>query len=153
MIEYAVVHLKVQHIVLCGHTSCGAAGAALSDSRVGGVLDTWLTPLKAVRKANEAELKGIKDAAAKAVRLAEMNIKMGVDTLLSNYVVEEAVTKRGLLVHGVIYDIAQGKIRNLKIGNPSKPVIGGGPRQEYEIVKGNHAMLRFKGDEAEMVIR
>jgi len=116
VIEYAVVHLKVKHIVLCGHTSCGGVGAALGDARVGGVLDTWLTPLKALRKKNQEELNAIEDSGERAIRLAELNVAVGVDTLLSNYVVEEAVKERGLQVHGVVYDIACGKLRDLGVG-------------------------------------
>jgi len=149
VIEYAVVHLKVQHIVLCGHTCCGAAGAALGDSRVGGVLDTWLTPLKAVRRTHEVELKGIRDDSAKAIRLAELNVEFGVNTLLSNYVVEEAVRDRGLKVHGILYDIASGRLRDLGFGTTFQSP----PREKFEIVRGNHGMLTFGGGEAKMTIR
>lgn len=150
VVEYAVVHLKVKHIVLCGHTCCGGAGAALSDARIGGVLDTWLTPLKSVRKQNEQELKGIQDEAKRAVRLAELNVEWGVHTLLSSIVVEEAVNERDLKVHGVLYDIACGKIKDLGVGNAgskSKTEVDG------EVVRGKHAMLVFGGDGASMAVR
>lgn len=148
------MHIKVKHIVLCGHTGCGGCLGALSDSRIGGVLDAWLTPLKSVRMANEAELKGIRDDKARAKRLAELNVERGVEVLLSSYVVEEAVRERGLQVHGVLYDIGCGKIRELGCGSKGK---GGVPGQkvveEGEIVKGNHGMLVFGGDGASMAIR
>lgn len=96
VIEYAVVHLQVKHIVLCGHTCCGGANAALSDARVGGVIDAWITPLKTIRKQNQDALDSIKEAADKAVKLAEMNVAWGVSTLMGNYVVEEAIAKRGM---------------------------------------------------------
>lgn len=139
----------MQHIVLCGHTCCGAAAAALGDTRVGGVLDTWLTPLKAVRRTHEAELKGIRDDSAKAIRLAELNVEFGVNTLLSNYVVEEAIRDRGLKVHGILYDIASGRLRDLGFGTAFQ----GPPRESFEIVRGNHGMLTFGGGEAKMTIR
>lgn len=117
VIEYAVAHLKVKHIVLCGHTCCGGAGAALGESKVGGVLDTWIAPLKQIAKRNKAELQKIGDDKQRAVRLAELNVTAGVENLLSNYVVEEAIRTRGLLVHGCIYDIASGRLRDLGVGN------------------------------------
>jgi carbonic anhydrase len=117
VIEYAVAHLKVKHIVLCGHTCCGGAGAALGESKVGGVLDTWIAPLKQIAKRNKAELQKIGDDKQRAVRLAELNVTAGVENLLSNYVVEEAIRTRGLLVHGCIYDIALGRLRDLEVGN------------------------------------
>lgn len=121
VIEYAVAHLKVKHIVLCGHTSCGGAAAALGDGRVGGVLDTWLTPLKQIKREHKAELEAINDAGARAIRLAELNVAKGIEILLSNIVVEDAVNERGLQVHGVLFDIPSGKLRDLEVGN-SKPM-------------------------------
>lgn len=123
VIEYAVVHLKVSHIVVCGHSACGGCGAALSDARVGGVIDAWITPLKALRKQNEEELKAIKDEKKRAVRLAEMNVKSGVESLLSTYFIEEAVRERGLKVHGCVYDVACGRMTDLKCGNAGKEAL------------------------------
>lgn len=123
--------------MLCGHTSCGGAGAALGDSRVGGVLDTWLTPLKRLRREHKEELERITDQGARAARLAEFNVIAGVETLMSNVVVEDAVNERGLLVHGVIFDIASGKLRDLGVGNAKKDLA------EEKLVRGNHGMLVF----------
>lgn len=117
VIEYAVAHLKVKHIVLCGHTSCGGAAAALGDSRVGGVLDTWLTPLRRLKREHKAELEAITDAGKRAQRLAELNVAFGCETLMSNVVVEEAVNERGLRLHGVLFDIPSGRLIDLNVGN------------------------------------
>jgi carbonic anhydrase len=154
VIEYAVVHLKVSHIVVCGHSACGGCGAALSDARVGGVIDAWITPLKALRKQNEEELKAIRDEKKRAVRLAEMNVKSGVESLLSTYFIDEAVRERGLKVHGCVYDVACGRMTDLKCGNAGKNGVAGvKEKDETEIVKGNHGMLVFGGDGASMTIR
>jgi len=147
VVEYAVVHLQVKHIVLCGHTCCGGAAAALTNNRIGGVLDTWLTPLKTVRKTNEGELKTIHDDAKRAIRLAELNVEQGVNVLLGSYAVEEAIAERGLKVHGVLYDIACGKIKDLGVGTCESLVA------EEPVLKGKHAMLVFGSDGAEMTIR
>ncbi|KAK0617105.1 carbonic anhydrase [Immersiella caudata] len=146
VIEYAVAHLKVKHVVLCGHTSCGGAVASLGDSRVGGVLDTWLTPLKAVRAAHREELDAIKDDAARAVRIAELNVDAGVKVLLANFTIEEAIRDRGLEVHGVIFDIASGRIKDLGLGTK------GGSGGE-EVVRGRHAQLVFRGGRGEMAVK
>ncbi|THV46325.1 hypothetical protein BGAL_0395g00060 [Botrytis galanthina] len=151
VIEYAVAHLKVSHIVVCGHTCCGGAAAALGGARVGGVLDTWLAPLKALGKLHEKELKGIKEDSARAVRLAELNVAKGVEVLMVNVVVEEAVRERGLKVHGVVYDIGCGKIRDLGVGNcngeEEEEIAGTDGAAESkgakELVQGAHGMLVF----------
>jgi carbonic anhydrase len=46
VVEYAVVHLKVKRVVVCGHTKCGGAAAALGDADLGETLNTWLHPVR-----------------------------------------------------------------------------------------------------------
>lgn len=156
VIEYAVAHLKVKHVVLCGHSACGGAKAALGDSRVGGVLDTWLVPLKTIRAQNAEELAGIKNEDSRAVRIAEMNVETGVKVLMANVTVQEAIEDRGLTVHGVLFDIASGRIRDLGFGNKvsgdSRNIISNGG--DEEIVRGKHAQLVFRdGGNASMQVR
>ncbi|KAF6795371.1 carbonic anhydrase [Colletotrichum sojae] len=155
VIEYAVAHLKVKHIVLCGHSACGGAKAALGDSRVGGVLDTWLTPLKAVRAQNSEELSSIRNEDSRAIRIAEMNVEAGINVLMANVTVQDAVKERGLQIHGCLFDIASGRIRDLGFGTNDS----GGSRcliatSGNEIVRGKHAQLVFRdGGDAGMQVR
>lgn len=155
VIEYAVAFLKVKHVVLCGHTACGGAAAALGDDRLGGVLDYWLTPLKAVRNANAEELGRIRDDKERAIRIAEMNVEAGVKVLMANATIVEHIRDRDLQVHGTIFDIASGRIRDLGHGTvkPSKAVFGGIGAGEGEIIRGKHATLVFRSDGAGMEAR
>lgn len=150
-IEYAVVHLGVEHVILAGHTGCGGAKAALGDGRVGDNIEAWIGPLRALKRANEAELKAIGDEDQRAVRLAELNVEMGVNALLINRHIEEGVKSGKLSVHGVIFEIECGKLRDLKLGTGK--LGADGASDDIEIVKGNHGMLSFSGDVAKMVIR
>jgi len=149
VIEFAVVYLKVRHVVLCGHSACGGAAAALSDSRVGGVLDTWLTPLKAVRNAHREELQAIRDDKARAIRIAELNVQQGIDVLMANATIQDAIEERGLDVHGVLFDIGTGRIRDLGFGTRKDGGRGGSPD---EVVRGRHATLVFRGGNASMKV-
>lgn len=165
VLEYAVVHLKVQHVVLCGHTTCGGCAAALGDNRVGGVLDAWLTPLRALKRENESVLKGCKGEGERATRLAEINVRRGISNILGNHVIEDAIAERGLKVHGVIYDIASGKLRDLGCGNcdsaqkqKGTKLDGSGEEEVFDgektEVRGNHGMLVFKdGQKASLAVR
>jgi carbonic anhydrase len=158
VIEYAVAHLGVKHVVLCGHTCCGGALAALGDGRVGGVLDTWLTPLKALRQQHADELDAIKDNHARSVRIAELNVEAGVRVLMANVVVQEAIRERGLEVHGCLFDIACGKMKDLGFGTSSKATTagvsgGGGGGEEVVVVRGKHAQLVFRDGNASMAVR
>ncbi|KAI8626467.1 carbonic anhydrase [Xylariaceae sp. FL1651] len=154
VVEYAVAFLKVKHVVLCGHSACGGAAAALGDARLGGVLDTWLTPLKAVRNANNDELMAIKDEKARAIRIAEMNVDAGVKVLMANMTIQEAIRDRGLQVHGTLFDIGSGRIRDLGFGTGKgghKGALGGSG--DAEVVRGTHAMLVFRSDGAGMQVQ
>ncbi|KAI0396620.1 carbonic anhydrase [Xylariaceae sp. FL0594] len=153
VIEYAVAHLKVKHVVLCGHSACGGAAAALSDTRVGGVLDTWLVPLKAVRNANKEELTAISDDTARTIRIAEMNVEAGVKVLLANANIQEAIQERELHVHGVLFDIGSGRIRHLGFGTGKNGQETVGDNSSGEIVRGNHGMLVFRGDSASIQVQ
>lgn len=112
-------------------------------------MDTWLAPLKALSKLHEKELKEMKEDSARAVRLAEINVAKGVEVLMGNVVVEEAIRERGLKVHGVVYDIGCGKIRDLGVGNCNEEdeIMGNHgaaeSKGEKELVKGAHGVLVF----------
>ncbi|POS83431.1 hypothetical protein EPUL_006014 [Erysiphe pulchra] len=115
VIEYAVEKLEVLDIILCGHTRCGGAEAALTDDRVGGVIDQWITPLRTLRRCNADIIDSIKDPIEQGIKLSELGVEMGVHTLLNNYSVRDAINSRGLRVHGCIYDVATGRLRDLNI--------------------------------------
>lgn len=166
VIEYAVVHLRVKHVVLCGHSGCGGAIAALGDVRVGGVLDTWLVPLKALRDAHREELDDLNGdddddkSHRAALRLAELNVQSGVAVLMANAAVRDAIEQRGLQVHGTLFDIGSGRIRDLGLGTTKAKKKGGGTNgvngtngngpgsAESGVVRGRHAQLVFRGDGA-----
>lgn len=120
VIEFAVRYVKVQHIILCGHTNCAGCHGTLASRELGGVLDTWLTGLRAVRDANEAELYAIADDAVRATRLAELNVEAGTRTILANKAVQEAIKERGLQVHGTIYHVGTGVLQDLEFGAGSR---------------------------------
>jgi carbonic anhydrase len=115
VIEYAVVHLKVKHIVICGHTACGGVNAALGNTKLG-ILDAWLLPLRRLRQQNLVTLQALEPAEA-IVKLSELNIRDGVAKLKENSAVLDAIEQRGLKVHGLIYDVASGLLRALNSGD------------------------------------
>ncbi|KAI1200204.1 carbonic anhydrase [Nemania serpens] len=153
VIQYAVENVKVKHVVLCGHSACGGAAAALGEVRVGGVLDTWLMPLKALRDANKAELMAIEDEKARAIRIAELNVEAGIKVLMANVSIQEAIHERGLEVHGILFDIGSGRIRDLGFGTAKGGHKKGTGGQDAEVVRGTHGMLVFKHDGASMQIQ
>ena len=116
VITFAVAHLKVKHVVVCGHTSCGGVNAALSNARLG-VIDTWLLPLRQLRKreAKGWEKEGL-GSDEKAIRLVEANVRQGVQTVREHAEVVAAGKEGGhgpVVVHGLVYDIKTGELREV----------------------------------------
>lgn len=116
-IAFAVGNLKVQHVVLCGHASCGGVAGALGNASLGGVLDTWLAPLRQVRSKCAADLAKL-DSTDRIARLVQENVLQGVRVLKENPIVIQAVQDRGLKVHGVVYDLASGHLNVLDTQDP-----------------------------------
>ncbi|OJJ49459.1 hypothetical protein ASPZODRAFT_150344 [Penicilliopsis zonata CBS 506.65] len=112
VIEYAVRHLRVNHVVVCGHTCCGGIAAALGKKQLG-ILDPWLLPVRRLREQNLASLQ---TAADPALTLTELNVRDGVRTLKEKSVVLEAMEERGLQVHGLIFNVASGMLHELETG-------------------------------------
>ena len=113
MIEYAVNALKVKHIVLCGHTGCGGCKASLGNEKVGKI-DTWLMPLRQLRLKHADELEEL-EWEQRWTRFSELNVMNGVEVIRQHPDVIQAVNERGLTVHGVIYDLGTGLLRELDI--------------------------------------
>ncbi|KAJ5899698.1 Carbonic anhydrase [Penicillium taxi] len=111
VIEYAVVHLRVSHIVVCGHTSCGGVAAAMGNKQLG-ILDPWLMPLRQVRERNLAILQSLPTDEA-ALKLVELNVREGLNIVKQKGAVLSAIQERGLQVHGLIYDVASGVLSQL----------------------------------------
>lgn len=106
VVEFAVKHIKVKHVVVCGHTSCGGVAATLANNKLG-VLDLWLQPMRALREQHADELAKL-EGSDKSTYMAKLNVKAGVENLKRMSTVIDAMKERGLKVHGVIYDLATG---------------------------------------------
>ncbi|MEZ4982688.1 MAG: carbonic anhydrase [Saprospiraceae bacterium] len=114
VIEYAVTHLKVKHLVVCGHYFCGGVKAAMQSDDLG-ILNPWLRNIRDVCRIHNDELKGIADEDEKYNRLVELNVQEQVVNALKAYCVQKAVRDRGMKVHGWVFDIRSGKLIDLKI--------------------------------------
>ncbi len=114
-IQFAVDVLTVGHVIVCGHYGCGGVGAALRDERLG-LVDNWLRHVQDVRRKHTAELEGLATDAERHRRLCELNVVEQVANVCSTTVVRDAWARgQKLAVHGWIYDIADGKLRDMDV--------------------------------------
>ncbi|SDH39288.1 carbonic anhydrase [Pedobacter terrae] len=114
VLNYAVRHLKVNHIVVCGHYNCGGVKAAMQPADMG-ILNPWLRNIRDVYRIHRDELNAIEDEGARYNRLVELNVQEQCVNLLKTAAVQEAITERGITVHGWVFDIHTGKLIDLKI--------------------------------------
>ncbi|WP_353130582.1 carbonic anhydrase [Parapedobacter pyrenivorans] len=115
VLDYAVNVLKVKHIVVAGHYGCGGVAAALSRQQFG-IIDNWLCHIKDVYRLHSDEIDAIEDQKEKVSRLVELNVAEQVFNLCTTSIVQNAWKERtDLAVHGMVIDIATGKLIDLDI--------------------------------------
>ncbi|KAF5315516.1 hypothetical protein D9611_004839 [Ephemerocybe angulata] len=141
VLRYAVDYLGVEHVVIVGHTECGGAAACLGAAQrpnldlekpiatvpnlpADSSLNRWLEPL--TRKTASLGLSSTPHAEALPV-VVEENVKLQVEMLAKTVTISEAWEKgtpkgQEVWIHGWVYDISTGKIRDLNVtrGPPSK---------------------------------
>lgn len=114
VVNYAVNHLKVNHVVVCGHYACGGVKAAMLSADLG-ILNPWLRNIRDVYRIHKNELNAINDEEKKYDRLVELNVKEQCVNLIKTAAVQKAYRVRGLKVHGWVFDVHTGKLIDLKI--------------------------------------
>jgi carbonic anhydrase len=114
VLNYAVRHLKVNHIIVCGHYACGGVKAAMQSADMG-ILNPWLRNIRDVHRLHKEELNAITTEEKRYDRLIELNVQEQCINLIKTAAVQEAYKERGLLVHGWVFDIHTGKLIDLKI--------------------------------------
>lgn len=119
VLDYAVNHLKVKHVIVCGHYGCGGVQAAMQNKSLG-LINKWIRNIKEVYKDNYTELKKIKDDQKRFDRLVELNVIAQVYDLAKTSIVQQAwKTDLGLEIHGWVYGLNDGIIKDLKVSMDS----------------------------------
>jgi carbonic anhydrase len=113
VIQYAVEHLKVRHIIVCGHYECGGVKAALHPSDMG-QLNSWLQTLRDVRRLHQSELAAFEDPQKEFDRLVELNVFEQCMNIIKIDHVQKAWYKTGYPnIHGWVFDVRTGKLIDL----------------------------------------
>jgi len=115
VLHYAVAVLQVKHIIVCGHYGCGGVAAALHSKRYG-LIDNWLRHIKDIFFRNQEEFEVCVDEDERVDLMCEFNVVEQVANVCHTTIVQDA-WKRGqeLAVHGWIYSIQDGVLRDLEV--------------------------------------
>jgi carbonic anhydrase len=130
VLEYAVKYLKVRHIIVCGHYGCGGVMAAMTTT-YHGYVDNWLRNIKDVYHQNLTELDAIVDNVQRTNRLTELNVIEQVRNLAKTTIVQQAWEERELHLHGWIYGLHDGLVKDLSVIHDEKEDID--PIYRYDI--------------------
>ncbi|MCE9615574.1 MAG: carbonate dehydratase [Lentisphaerae bacterium] len=115
VLQYAVDVLKVRHVIVCGHYGCGGIKAAVEERRHG-LIDNWLRHIRDLYQRNRAGLDKAGNRAAMIHRLCELNVKEQVINASNTTIVQDAWRRRqDLSIHGWIYDIHDGLLKDLAV--------------------------------------
>lgn len=115
VLQYAVEVLKVKHIIVCGHYGCGGVQAAMGDEEHG-LVDNWLGQIKDIYVKHKDEIDLLRFRDQKVNRLCELNVMEQVGHLARSKVVQHAWQRhQPLSIHGWIYSICDGKIKDLNV--------------------------------------
>jgi len=130
VLDFAVNHLKVKHVIVCGHYGCGGIKAAISNNDFKPVLNMWLRNIKDVYRIHRSELDLLQDDDKKTNRLVELNVMEQVFNLAKTSIIQRAwKNEQRPDLHGWVYGLKDGLI---------KPV--------YEMKAGTHIDALYEYD-------
>lgn len=111
VLDYAVNHLKVKHVIVCGHYGCGGIKAAMTNHDYKYILNMWLRNIKDVYRLHREELTAISDEEARTDRLVELNVMEQVMHLSKTSIIQRAwQNEQRPHLHGWVYGLKDGLI-------------------------------------------
>lgn len=120
VLDYAVNVLKVKHVIVCGHYGCGGVQAAMTNKHIG-LIDNWIRHIKDVYRLHATTLDSIADENLRFARFVELNVEEQVNDLAKTSIVQGAwENDQEVQIHGWVYDIKDGLIRDLGISLTDK---------------------------------
>jgi len=130
VLEYAVVHLKVKHVIVCGHYGCGGIKAAMTNHDYKQVLNMWLRNIKDVYRLHREEMESFTDEEKKFDRLVELNVQEQVMHLAKTSIIQRAWQREQRPhLHGWVYGLKDGIINPVFEMNAGTPI---DPLYEYD---------------------
>jgi carbonic anhydrase len=115
VLQYAIDVLEVKHVIVCGHYGCGGVLAALQNKKLG-LIDNWLRHIQDVAEKHDKLLFEQTNEAQRHGKLCELNVIEQACNVAQTTVVQQAWEhKQNLTVHGWIYDLQDGLLRDLQV--------------------------------------
>ena len=115
VLQYAVETLNIGHIMVVGHYGCGGVRQALEEGGPG-MIDHWLSPIRQIRRSNRAALDRLPSERSRWDRLCELNVSEQTLSVSQTTILRDSWARgRQIAVHGWIYDLRDGRLRDLEV--------------------------------------
>jgi carbonic anhydrase len=132
VMQFAIDVLRIEHVIVCGHYGCSGVAAALENRRVG-LADNWLRHVQDVHAKHEAQVAGVPGQGARIDRLCELNVVEQVANVCQTTIVRDAWDRgQPLSVHGWVYGLADGLVRDLRTSVSGPEEVGAAYRRALE---------------------
>jgi len=113
VLQYGVEYLNIEHVIVCGHTKCGGVAAAMEQNQLG-LVDNWLRHIRDIYARERDALDKIEDREERYNRLVELNVIYQVMNVCHTTIVQNAwAKKKKVCIHGWVYDISTGLLKDL----------------------------------------
>lgn len=113
VLEYAVNHLKVKHIIVCGHYGCGGVKSAMTNHNFG-IINKWIRNIKDVYRIHSQEIECLEHESDKINRMVELNVQEQVINLAKTSIIQKAWKESQMpSIHGWVYDLHDGIIKTV----------------------------------------
>ena len=111
VLQYAVEHLKVKHVMVVGHYNCGGVKAAMGNQDLG-LINKWIRNIKEVYEKHEAEVEAITNEQSRFDRMVELNVEEQVKNLAKTTIIQKSWATNNIPhLHGWVYDLHNGLIK------------------------------------------
>ncbi len=122
VLDYAVKHLKVKHVIVCGHYGCGGVAAALTNKSFG-IINKWLRNIKDVYRVHQAEVDALETPEKRLDRMVELNVQEAVFDLAKTSIIQQAwKSRQAPVLHGWVYRLSDGILNELVERRPGSEI-------------------------------
>jgi carbonic anhydrase len=122
VLQYAVEHLRVKHVIVCGHYGCGGVKAAMTRTELG-LLNKWLRHIKDIYRYHRSEIDLYDPIDRRVDKLVEVNVLEQVQNLVKTSIIQQAWHRHQQpVVHGWVFSLKDGLLRDLVKVEPGSPI-------------------------------